>query len=171
MKTWKVKIVETKEFFSTQLETIFNVEIESAKRGRDEEKTGVNSAEQLRDKVDMLAETILANEDQKQARAKLTVPSGSDPKAAQRPEADSNSTRTKDIERSQPQQPKAEIMSAQLVPSSTQTGQSNLKPIHGNSSSPPSPLELKPLSNHLKYAYLDTEQQLPVIIVNNLSQE
>ncbi|RDX74601.1 hypothetical protein CR513_45638, partial [Mucuna pruriens] len=68
----------------------------SAKRGQDEEKTGVKLAEQLRDKVDMLAETILANEDQKQAGAKLILPSGSDPKAAQRPEADSNPTRTED---------------------------------------------------------------------------
>ncbi|RDX73345.1 hypothetical protein CR513_47062, partial [Mucuna pruriens] len=32
-------------------------------------------------------------------------------------------------------------------------------------------MELKPLPNHLKYAYLDKEQQLPVIIANNLHQE
>ncbi|RDX91709.1 hypothetical protein CR513_26264, partial [Mucuna pruriens] len=103
--------------------------------------------------------------------AKLTIPSGSDPKAAQRPEVDSSPTRTKDIERSRPQQPKAEIMSAQLVQSSTQTGQSDPKPVHENYSSPPPPLELKPLPNHLKYAYLDIEQQFPVIIANNLHQE
>ncbi|RDX74840.1 Retrovirus-related Pol polyprotein, partial [Mucuna pruriens] len=62
-------------------------------------------------------------------------------------------------------------MSAQLVPSSTQTGQSDMKPVHENSSSPPPPLELKPLPNHLKYAYLDNEQQSPIIIANNLHQE
>ncbi|RDY05408.1 hypothetical protein CR513_10778, partial [Mucuna pruriens] len=54
---------------------------------------------------------------------------------------------------------------------STQTGQSDPKPGHENSSSPPSPLELKPLSNHLKYAYLDTKQQFPIIIANNLHRE
>ncbi|RDX70984.1 hypothetical protein CR513_49713, partial [Mucuna pruriens] len=70
-----------------------------------------------------------------------------------------------------PQQPKAEIMSPQLVPSSTQTGQLDPKPIHENSSSSPPPLELKPLLNHLKYAYLDNEQQSPIIITNNLHQE
>ncbi|RDY06999.1 Retrovirus-related Pol polyprotein, partial [Mucuna pruriens] len=35
----------------------------------------------------------------------------------------------------------------------------------------PPPLELKTLPSHLKYAYLDKEQQLPVIIANNLLQE
>ncbi|RDY13888.1 Retrovirus-related Pol polyprotein from transposon 17.6, partial [Mucuna pruriens] len=32
-------------------------------------------------------------------------------------------------------------------------------------------MELKPLPSHLKYAYLDSEQQLPVIITNNFHQE
>ncbi|RDX78154.1 hypothetical protein CR513_41608, partial [Mucuna pruriens] len=144
---------------------------ELAKRGQDEEKTRVNSAEQSRDKADMLAETISANEDQKRARTKLTVPSESVLKDAQRPKTDSNTTKIEDTERSRPQQPKAEITSAQLVPSSTQTGQSDLKIVRENSSSPPPPLELKPLSNHLKYAYLDNEHQFPVIIANNLHQE
>ncbi|RDX93498.1 hypothetical protein CR513_24226, partial [Mucuna pruriens] len=36
---------------------------------------------------------------------------------------------------------------------------------------PPPPMELKPLPSHLKYAYLDKEQQLPGIIGNNLHQE
>ncbi|RDY14388.1 hypothetical protein CR513_00556, partial [Mucuna pruriens] len=40
-----------------------------------------------------------------------------------------------------------------------------------NSSSTTPPMELKPLPSHLKYAYLDTEQQLPVIIARNLHQE
>ncbi|RDX72689.1 hypothetical protein CR513_47784, partial [Mucuna pruriens] len=35
----------------------------------------------------------------------------------------------------------------------------------------PPRMELKPLPNHLKYAYLDSEQKLPVIIANNLFQE
>ncbi|RDY05420.1 hypothetical protein CR513_10747, partial [Mucuna pruriens] len=35
----------------------------------------------------------------------------------------------------------------------------------------PPPMELKPLPSHLKYAYLDEEQKLPVIIANNLHQE
>ncbi|RDY04385.1 hypothetical protein CR513_11903, partial [Mucuna pruriens] len=33
------------------------------------------------------------------------------------------------------------------------------------------PIELKPLPEHLKYAYLDDHQHFTVIIVNNLSQE
>ncbi|RDY00179.1 hypothetical protein CR513_16671, partial [Mucuna pruriens] len=36
---------------------------------------------------------------------------------------------------------------------------------------PPPPIELKTLPSHLKYAYLDKEQQLPVIIASNLDQE
>ncbi|RDX78333.1 hypothetical protein CR513_41404, partial [Mucuna pruriens] len=50
-------------------------------------------------------------------------------------------------------------MSAHLVPSSTQVGQPDPKASHDNSSSPPSPMELQPLPKHLKYAYLDAEQQ------------
>ncbi|RDY08166.1 Retrovirus-related Pol polyprotein from transposon 17.6, partial [Mucuna pruriens] len=66
---------------------------------------------------------------------------------------------------------KAEIMTAHLVPSSSQVGQPDPKSLNDNSSSLPPPMEVKPLPNHLKYAYLDTEQQLPVIIANNLHQE
>ncbi|RDX62127.1 Retrovirus-related Pol polyprotein from transposon 17.6, partial [Mucuna pruriens] len=62
-------------------------------------------------------------------------------------------------------------MSAHLVPSPNQVGQTDLKSLTEKSSSPPPPMELKPLLNHLKYAYLDKEQQLPVIIANNLYQE
>ncbi|RDX83344.1 hypothetical protein CR513_35745, partial [Mucuna pruriens] len=76
-----------------------------------------------------------------------------------------NSTRAK---RSRPQQPKAKIMSEHLVPNPIQTGQLDSKVSIDNSSSLPPPMELKPLPGHLKYAYLDTEQQLPVIIASNL---
>ncbi|RDX98897.1 Retrovirus-related Pol polyprotein from transposon 17.6, partial [Mucuna pruriens] len=62
-------------------------------------------------------------------------------------------------------------MSTHLVLSSTQVGQSDPKPVHENSSSLPPPLDLKPLPKHLKYAYLDIEQQLPVIIANKLRRE
>ncbi|RDX93570.1 Retrovirus-related Pol polyprotein from transposon 17.6, partial [Mucuna pruriens] len=62
-------------------------------------------------------------------------------------------------------------MLAHLVPSPSQVGQTNPKSLTENSSSPPLPMELKPLPNHLKYAYLDSKQQLPVIIANNLHQE
>ncbi|RDY01893.1 Retrovirus-related Pol polyprotein from transposon 17.6, partial [Mucuna pruriens] len=61
-------------------------------------------------------------------------------------------------------------MSAQLVSKPNQVGQSDPKPINDISSSLPPPKELKPLPSHLKYAYLDTEQQLPIIIANNLHQ-
>ncbi|RDY03525.1 hypothetical protein CR513_12889, partial [Mucuna pruriens] len=46
-----------------------------------------------------------------------------------------------------------------------------LKATNDNSSSLPPPMEMKPLPSHLKYAYLDTEQQLLVIIAKNLHQE
>ncbi|RDY00581.1 hypothetical protein CR513_16218, partial [Mucuna pruriens] len=52
-----------------------------------------------------------------------------------------------------------------------QVGQLDPKSTNDTSLSPPPPRELKPLSSHLKYAYLDTEQQLPIIIANNLHQE
>ncbi|RDY14184.1 hypothetical protein CR513_00773, partial [Mucuna pruriens] len=47
----------------------------------------------------------------------------------------------------------------------------DLKLTNDTSSSPPPPTKLKPLPSHLKYAYLDTEQQLPIIIANNLYRE
>ncbi|RDY10087.1 hypothetical protein CR513_05447, partial [Mucuna pruriens] len=50
-------------------------------------------------------------------------------------------------------------------------GQPDPKASQDNSSSPPPPMELNSLPKHLKYAYLDTKQQLPAIIANNLHQE
>ncbi|RDX65590.1 Retrovirus-related Pol polyprotein, partial [Mucuna pruriens] len=119
----------------------------------------------------MLAETVSANEDQKQAGVVFTTPNGFESAAAQEADADSNSTSIESTKRSQPRQPKAEIMSAHLVPSPNQVGQTDLKSLTEKSSSPSPPMELKPLPNHLKYAYLDKEQQLPIIIANNLHQE
>ncbi|RDX74690.1 hypothetical protein CR513_45526, partial [Mucuna pruriens] len=133
--------------------------------------TKVNSAKMLRDKVDMLVETISANENRKQARAKLIVPSRSDFEAAREANADSNPTRAEPTMRSRPKQPKVEIMLAHLVSSPNQVDRMDPKSLTKNSSSSPPPLDLKPLPKHLKYAYLDTEQQLPVIIANNLRQE
>ncbi|RDX74947.1 Retrovirus-related Pol polyprotein, partial [Mucuna pruriens] len=75
-----------------------------------------------------------------------------------------------DFESSQPKQPRAEIMSAYLVPSRDQVVQTDPSPLIEKSPSLP-PMELKPLPSHLKYAYLNSEQQLPVIIANNLHQE
>ncbi|RDX86385.1 hypothetical protein CR513_32281, partial [Mucuna pruriens] len=62
-------------------------------------------------------------------------------------------------------------MLAHLVLSSTQVGLLDPKASNADFPSSPPPMELKPLPDHLKYAYLDTEQQLPFIIVNNLHQE
>ncbi|RDX87061.1 hypothetical protein CR513_31518, partial [Mucuna pruriens] len=62
-------------------------------------------------------------------------------------------------------------MSTHLVLDPNQVGQSDPKSTNDTSSSPPPPMELKPLPSHLKYAYLYTEQQLPVIIANNLQRE
>ncbi|RDX98546.1 hypothetical protein CR513_18515, partial [Mucuna pruriens] len=46
-----------------------------------------------------------------------------------------------------------------------------INPVTKKSPLPTPPMELKPLPSHLKYAYLDKEQQLLVIIANNLHQE
>ncbi|RDY01463.1 hypothetical protein CR513_15206, partial [Mucuna pruriens] len=62
-------------------------------------------------------------------------------------------------------------MIEELVEEYFQLDSCNPKPQIEESSSPPPPMERKPLPNHLKYAYLDSEQQLPVIIANNLHQE
>ncbi|RDY10781.1 hypothetical protein CR513_04639, partial [Mucuna pruriens] len=99
------------------------------------------------------------------------IPSRSDFRANQRAEFYSHPPRTDSIKRSRPQQLKAEIMSAHLVLSSIQVNQLDSKVFNNNSSSLPPPMELKPLPRHLQYAYLDTKQQLPIIIANNLHQE
>ncbi|RDY08781.1 Retrovirus-related Pol polyprotein, partial [Mucuna pruriens] len=62
-------------------------------------------------------------------------------------------------------------MSTQLVSDPNQVSQSDPKLTNDTTSSPSPPTKLKPLPNHLKYTYLDAEQQLPVIIVNNLHGE
>ncbi|RDX76767.1 hypothetical protein CR513_43213, partial [Mucuna pruriens] len=51
-----------------------------------------------------------------------------------------------------------------------ETDQTVPRPI-GDVSPPKPPIELKPLPDHLKYAYLGDEQQFSVIIANNLHQE
>ncbi|RDY03016.1 hypothetical protein CR513_13451, partial [Mucuna pruriens] len=68
------------------------------------------------------------------------------------------------------EQPEAGIMSATQVLDSNQVGQTASRPI-GEVSPPKPPIELKPLPDHLKYAYLGDEQQFPVIIASNLYQE
>ncbi|RDX71162.1 Retrovirus-related Pol polyprotein from transposon 17.6, partial [Mucuna pruriens] len=65
----------------------------------------------------------------------------------------------------------AEIMLAREGRANTLLGQKlDPNPQTKEKSSPPPPLELKTLPKHLKYAYLDDEQQLPVIIANNLTK-
>ncbi|RDY10377.1 hypothetical protein CR513_05111, partial [Mucuna pruriens] len=62
------------------------------------------------------------------------------------------------------------IMPTTQVTDSNQVGQTVSRPI-GEVSPPKPPIELKPLLDHLKYAYLGDEQQFPIIIVSNLHQE
>ncbi|RDX74998.1 Retrovirus-related Pol polyprotein from transposon 17.6, partial [Mucuna pruriens] len=147
--------------------------------------TEVNSAKKTSVEADPLlhiqAETISANDHQKQARAESIsnnqvrnrVPSGSDSSIRQSVMSDSIPMKVDSItvNRSWPQQRKVEIMSAHLLPSPIQVGQPDPKVSNENSSSLSPPIELKPLLNHLKYSYLDIEQQLPIIIANNLHQE
>ncbi|RDX95126.1 Retrovirus-related Pol polyprotein, partial [Mucuna pruriens] len=169
MNNAEVKVVETKKPLPAQLATIFTAEMKSAKEGRVNARLKVNSAEESSMKADTFAETISANKDQTQAE-KLTVPPGSETEAAQEVKADLNPTRTETILPSRPKQHKAEIVSAIMMPTREQAGQMDPRPTTEESPSQP-PMELKPLPNHLKYAYLDSEQQLPVIIANNLLPE
>ncbi|RDX94407.1 Retrovirus-related Pol polyprotein, partial [Mucuna pruriens] len=60
---------------------------------------------------------------------------------------------------------------ASLVPSQHQVGQMDPSSVTETSPLLQPPMELKTLPSHLKYAYLDREQQLPIIIANNLHQE
>ncbi|RDY05501.1 hypothetical protein CR513_10660, partial [Mucuna pruriens] len=171
-KNAAVKVAEIEEPPIAQLATIFTVEIKSSikssREGRFEGALKVNSAKKSNTQVDTFTEIVSANEDQTRAEVEITVPSGSGSKTAQEANADSDPTRIKTTESSWPKQPKAEIMSAHLVPSRDQVDQSDPNPATERSPLPPTPMELKQLPSHLKYAYLDKEQQLPVIIANNL---
>ncbi|RDX73227.1 hypothetical protein CR513_47198, partial [Mucuna pruriens] len=64
---------------------------------------------------------------------------------------------------------KAQFMSHH--PSTSRVGQHKLRATNEASLLHSSSLELKPLPGHLKYAYLDNDQQFPVIIANNLHRE
>ncbi|RDX98276.1 hypothetical protein CR513_18821, partial [Mucuna pruriens] len=147
----EVQVTETKKLFPTQVATIFTAKYEPTKEGQDRERAKVILAKKTSVKVDphvpVQAESISAKEDQFDFSAK------------QRVKYDSNPIRIDSIpaKRSRSQQPKAEIMSAHLVPSSTQVDQLDPKESNDNSSSPPPPMELKPSPRHLKYAYLDVE--------------
>ncbi|RDY11031.1 hypothetical protein CR513_04352, partial [Mucuna pruriens] len=135
-------------------------------------KTTLSLEFDLLDEIaDTLVEIVSAKEDQTQDGIEINVPSGSDFKGVVEANADSNLTRTDAAKSSRPNQPRAEIMSTHLVPSQDQVGQTDPSSVTEKSPLTPPPMELKPLPNHLKYAYLDKEQQLPIIIANNLLQE
>ncbi|RDY01784.1 hypothetical protein CR513_14845, partial [Mucuna pruriens] len=171
----KVQVVETKKLFPTQVATMFTKEYDSAKRSRGQEKTKVNPATKTSVEADLIehtrAESNSTSKDQKQARVESIldnqvhnhVPFIFDSSTRKNVESNFNLARAN----SSP----AKIMLAHLVPNPNQVGQLDLKATNDNSLSLSPPTELKPLSSHLKYAYLDNEQQLPVIIANNLHQE
>ncbi|RDX63346.1 hypothetical protein CR513_58235, partial [Mucuna pruriens] len=85
----------------------------------------------------------------------------SDFSARQRAEFDSNPRRANFVpaKRSRAQQPKTEIMSAHLVPSSTQVGQLDLKESNDNSSFPPPPMELNNLHLEQEDKFLSVLRQ------------
>ncbi|RDY06527.1 hypothetical protein CR513_09460, partial [Mucuna pruriens] len=90
----------------------------------------------------------ITNEANREELWENLVPAGSDSSIRKNAESDSNPTRadSTSANRSQPQQLKAEIMLAHLVLNPNQVGQLILKPPNDISSSPPPPIELKPLS-------------------------
>ncbi|RDX70536.1 hypothetical protein CR513_50214, partial [Mucuna pruriens] len=165
----EVKVAKITKPPPAQLATIFTAEMKSAKEGRVHARMKVNSAEGLNIEADKLSETISASKDQIQTK-KLDVPPGSESGVEQEVKADLKPTRTVTILPSRPKHDKAEIITAIMMPNQEQAGQSDPKPITEKSPSPP-PMELKPLPSHLKYAFLDSEQQLPVIIASNLLPE
>ncbi|RDY09185.1 hypothetical protein CR513_06490, partial [Mucuna pruriens] len=139
---------------------------------QDEVQESPNLEDNYNDVADLAFEAELTKLlDQTQKGVEINVTPKSDSEVAQEVKADSNPTRTKATKSSRPKQPKAEIMTAHLVPSPIQVGQPDPKPLAEDSPSPPPPVELKQLPSHLKYTYMDNEQQLPVIIANNLHQE
>ncbi|RDX92287.1 hypothetical protein CR513_25606, partial [Mucuna pruriens] len=66
---------------------------------------------------------------------------------------------------------KAETDSVHQLPNLDRVNQLKLRSAFDISTLHSPPIELKPLSSHLKYAYLDNDQQLPVIIANNLHRD
>ncbi|RDY05729.1 hypothetical protein CR513_10399, partial [Mucuna pruriens] len=64
----------------------------------------------------------------------------------------------------------AGIMPATQVPNSNQVGQT-VSRLTGDVSPLKPSIELKPLPDNVKYAYLGDEQQFPIIIASNLQQE
>lgn len=159
----EVKVAETTKPLPAQLATIFTAEMKSAKEGRVNASSKVNSADESNTQPDTLTETISASKDQTRAK-RLIAPPGSKIEATKGTEADLNPSR--------PKQYKAEAMTAALMPSLEQAGQTDPRAVTQESPVPsPPPTELKPLPSHLKYAFLDSEQQLPVIIASNLLLE
>ncbi|RDX85214.1 hypothetical protein CR513_33631, partial [Mucuna pruriens] len=136
--------------------------MESAKEGRVNARVKVNSAKESNTRAEKLTETISATEDQTQSKVKLNVPPGFASETTQEAKAYLNPTRTETILPSRLQQHGAEIKLALAMPSREQAGQTDPRPIIEEPLSLP-PMELKPLPSHLKYAYLDNEQQLPNI--------
>ncbi|RDX86625.1 hypothetical protein CR513_32020, partial [Mucuna pruriens] len=131
----EVEVAETKrdkDFFHAQLATIFMAETKSAREGRVKKEIKVNSAEKSDNEAHTLAKIT-------QAGVEIIVPSESDSEATQEANADSNLTRIEAIESSWPKQPKAEIMSAHLMPSRNQVDQTNLSPVTEKSPSSPPP--------------------------------
>ncbi|RDX98484.1 hypothetical protein CR513_18586, partial [Mucuna pruriens] len=90
------------------------------------------------------------------------------------PESTTNAeVKVAETEESPIAQPNAEIMSAHLVPSQNQVGQTDPNPLTEKSPSPPPPMELKPLPSHIKYAYLDKDSnfQLSLTIISTRSRK
>ncbi|RDX89969.1 hypothetical protein CR513_28222, partial [Mucuna pruriens] len=118
-------------------------------------------------------ETISAKEDKKQVRAEsISANQGKnrvhpDPTLMQNKELKPILSRQKGVGHNT-QRPRS---CWHMVLNPTQVSQPDSKVSIDNSSSSLPPMELKPLLGHVKYAYLDAEQQLLVIIASNLRRE
>ncbi|RDX98156.1 hypothetical protein CR513_18965, partial [Mucuna pruriens] len=168
----KVQVAETKKPFTAQVATMFTSKYELAKGSRDQERMKSSRPKRQVSRLTRMNMCKPRPSRPKKTRSKQE-PSLSRPiKARIAFHPDPTLVQNKEpTRRSRPQQPRAKIISAHQVPNPTQVGQSDQKVSIDNSSSPPPPMELKPLPGHLKYAYFDAEQQLPVIISSNLCRE
>ncbi|RDX67361.1 hypothetical protein CR513_53775, partial [Mucuna pruriens] len=170
----EAELLKIKKLLSAKVATMFTIEPESIKRGRGREKDKVDSAKKTSIEVSLIVharvESNSASKDQKQAEAESVsdnqvqnpVPIGFDYNTRKNIEFDSNPTRTRSnpISTNQSQQLKTEI----IRPVGFKT---NYRYLFISATTH----RVEAIPSHLKYAYLDTEQQLLIIITNNLYRE
>ncbi|RDX71283.1 hypothetical protein CR513_49395, partial [Mucuna pruriens] len=150
----EVQVVESKRRLQAQVATIIIVEFDSANQGQDLKRADSksNNKTDIESGLSMLSRV----ESYSNNRNRKLVSSGSD-----------SNTKLKGDQKQQ----KAKIDSTNQMSDPYRVGQLKPRPAINISPLHSPPIDLKPLLSHLKYAYLDNDQQFPVIIANNLHRE